>query len=71
MRLKMPTLNQGICETKTVKLVEFLACPEVQQGITNSNFAYPANPRASVRLILAKWGAFKQDDIDVAAASEL
>jgi iron(III) transport system substrate-binding protein len=54
-----------------IKLIEFLSRPEAQQSIANSNFEYPANPQAPVHPILAKWGPFKQDDINVAAASEL
>jgi|RhiMethySRZTD1v2_1073278.scaffolds.fasta_scaffold22278_2 iron(III) transport system substrate-binding protein len=53
-----------------IKLIEFLSRPEAQQGLANNNFEYPANPQAPVHPILAKWGPFKQDDIDVAAASE-
>jgi iron(III) transport system substrate-binding protein len=33
-------------------------------------FEYPANPQAGVNPIVAKWGKFKQDDINVAAAGE-
>jgi iron(III) transport system substrate-binding protein len=54
-----------------IKLIEFLSRTEAQQGIAQTNFEYPANPQAPVHPILAKWGPFKQDDIDVAAASEL
>ena len=54
-----------------IKLIEFLSRPEAQQSIAQSNFEYPANPQAPVHPILAKWGPFKQDDIDVAAASAL
>jgi iron(III) transport system substrate-binding protein len=54
-----------------IKLIEFLSRPEAQQSIANNNFEYPANPHAPVNPILAKWGPFKQDDIDVAAASAL
>jgi len=54
-----------------IKLIEFLARPEVQQQLVHDNFEYPANPQTPVHPILAKWGPFKQDDINVAAASEL
>lgn len=54
-----------------IKLIEFLSRSEAQQSIAQSNFEFPANPQAPVHPILAKWGPFKQDDIDVAAASEL
>jgi iron(III) transport system substrate-binding protein len=54
-----------------IKLIEFLSRPEAQQLLVNNNFEYPANPQTPVHPILAKWGPFKQDDINVAAAGEL
>ena len=54
-----------------IKLIEFLSRPEAQQLLVNSNFEYPANPQTPVHPLLAKWGPFKQDDINVAAAGEL
>lgn len=54
-----------------IKLIEFLASPEAQQMFADSNFEYPANPQAAVNPIIARWGKFKQDDINVAAAGEL
>ena len=54
-----------------IKLIEFLSRPEAQQQLVNNNFEYPANPHTPVHPILAKWGPFKQDDINVAAAGEL
>lgn len=53
-----------------IKLIEFLARPEAQKMFVNANFEYPANPRAEVNPVLAKWGTFKQDDINVASAGE-
>ena len=53
-----------------IKLLEFLASPEAQQMFADSNFEYPANPQASVNPVIARWGKFKQDDINVAAAGE-
>jgi iron(III) transport system substrate-binding protein len=53
-----------------IKLIEFLARPEIQQLFVDANFEYPANPQAQVHPILAKWGTFKQDDINVATAGE-
>ena len=54
-----------------IKLIEFLSRPEAQQLLVNNNFEYPANPQTPVPPLLAKWGPFKQDDINVAAAGEL
>jgi iron(III) transport system substrate-binding protein len=53
-----------------VRLLEFLTSPEAQQMFADSNFEYPANPQAVVNPILVKWGKFRQDDINVAAAGE-
>ena len=53
-----------------IKLLEFLASPKVQQMFADSNFEYPANPQAAVNPVIAKWGRFKQDDINVASAGE-
>jgi iron(III) transport system substrate-binding protein len=54
-----------------VKLIEFLSSPEAQQMFSDLSFEYPANPQASVNPIVARWGKFKQDDINIAAAGEL
>jgi len=54
-----------------VKLLEFLSSPEVQQMFADANFEFPVNPHASPSPVLARWGKFKADDINVAAAGEL
>jgi iron(III) transport system substrate-binding protein len=51
-----------------IKLIEFLTSPEAQQMFADANFEYPANPQAGVNPVIAKWGKFKQDDTNVAAA---
>jgi len=53
-----------------IKLIEYLASPEAQQMFADGNYEYPANPQVSMNPILAKWGTFKQDDVNVAAAGE-
>jgi iron(III) transport system substrate-binding protein len=53
-----------------IKLIEFLTSPEAQQMFADANFEYPANPQAAVNPVIAKWGKFKQDDTNVAAAGE-
>jgi iron(III) transport system substrate-binding protein len=58
-------------KANAVKLLEFLTSPEAQQMFADSNFEYPANPQAAMSPILSRWGKFKQDDINVAAAGEL
>jgi len=53
-----------------IKLLEFLSSPEAQQMFSDSNFEYPANPQAAVNPVVAKWGKFRTDDVNVAAAGE-
>jgi len=54
-----------------IKLIAFLSLPEAQQLLVNNNFEYPVNPQMPLHPILAKWGPFKQDDMNVVAAGEL
>ena len=54
-----------------VRLIEFLSSPEAQQMFADVSFEYPVNPQAAVNPIVARWGTFKQDDINIAAAGEL
>ena len=53
-----------------IKFVEFLSSPEAQQMFADLAFEYPANPQAALNPIVARWGKFKQDDINIAAAGE-
>jgi iron(III) transport system substrate-binding protein len=53
-----------------IKLLEFLSSPEAQQMFADVSMEYPVNPQASLNPIVAKWGKFKQDDINIAAAGE-
>jgi iron(III) transport system substrate-binding protein len=53
-----------------VKLLEFLSTAEAQQMFADVAFEYPANPQAAVSPLVAKWGKFKPDDINIASAGE-
>lgn len=55
---------------EAVKFLEFLSTAEAQQMFADLAFEYPANPQAAVHPLVAKWGTFKQDDINIAAAGE-
>ncbi len=55
---------------QAIKLLEFLARPAAQQLFVDSNLEYPANPQTPVHPILAAWGTFKHDDVNIAAAGE-
>jgi iron(III) transport system substrate-binding protein len=53
-----------------IKLLEFLSTPEAQQMFADVAMEFPVNPQAGANPIVAKWGKFKQDDINVASAGE-
>ena len=53
-----------------IKLLVFLSTAEAQQMFADVAFEYPANPQAAVSPLVAKWGKFKQDDINIASAGE-
>jgi iron(III) transport system substrate-binding protein len=54
-----------------VKLIEYLSTPEAQNLYADVNYEYPANPAVKPSALLAAWGSFKADPVDVAAAGEL
>ncbi|HEU5323375.1 MAG TPA: extracellular solute-binding protein, partial [Methylomirabilota bacterium] len=54
-----------------IKLIEFLSSPEAQQMFADQSFEFPANAQAAVNPIVARWGTFKPDDINIAAAGQL
>jgi iron(III) transport system substrate-binding protein len=54
-----------------IRFVEFLSSPEAQQMFADLSFELPANPQAAIHPLVAGWGKFRQDDINVAAAGEL
>jgi iron(III) transport system substrate-binding protein len=53
-----------------VKLLEFLVSPEAQQMFADLSFEYPVNPQAAANGLVARWGTFKADDVNVASAGE-
>jgi iron(III) transport system substrate-binding protein len=53
-----------------IKFVEFLSGPEAQQMFADLAFEFPVNAQAAVNPIVARWGRFKQDDVNIAAAGE-
>lgn len=52
------------------KFIEWLASNEAQALFANNNFEYPASVRASNAPIVARWGSFKQDFINVSVAGQ-
>jgi iron(III) transport system substrate-binding protein len=53
-----------------LKFLEFLSSAEAQQMFADLAFEYPANSQAAINPLVAKWGKFKQDDINIASAGE-
>ncbi len=53
-----------------IKLIELLSSPEAQSLFADTSFEYPANPEAAPHPLIAKWGKFKADDTNIAAAGE-
>jgi iron(III) transport system substrate-binding protein len=53
-----------------IKFLEFLSSAEAQQMFADLAYEYPANPQAAVSPLVARWGRFKQDDVNVASAGE-
>jgi iron(III) transport system substrate-binding protein len=54
-----------------IKLIEFLSSSEAQNLFADVNYEYPANPAVKASTIIAAWGDFKADTVDVASAGEL
>jgi iron(III) transport system substrate-binding protein len=54
-----------------LKFLEFLSSAQAQQLFADTSMEYPANPQAAIHPIVARFGKFKADDINVAAAGEL
>jgi iron(III) transport system substrate-binding protein len=55
---------------QAIKLIEYLSSPEAQNLYADSNYEYPANPAVKPHALIAAWGTFKADPVDVAAAGE-
>jgi iron(III) transport system substrate-binding protein len=55
---------------QAVRLLEYLSSPEAQNLYADANYEYPANPAVKPHALIAGWGTFKADQVDVAAAGE-
>jgi iron(III) transport system substrate-binding protein len=54
-----------------IKLLEFLSSAQAQNLYADDNYEYPANATVQPHGLIAAWGTFKADTVDVAAAGEL
>jgi iron(III) transport system substrate-binding protein len=48
-----------------IKLIEFLSSIEAQEVFAEANQEFPANPKAKPSAIVASWGTFKEDNIQL------
>jgi iron(III) transport system substrate-binding protein len=55
---------------QAIKFLEFLSSAEAQQMFADLAYEYPANPQAAASPLVARWGRFKQDEVNVASAGE-
>ena len=58
-------------KTAAVKLLEWLSSAQAQRLYADVNLEYPANPRVSINSMIASWGKFKQNSINLINAGKL
>ncbi|MBI5751705.1 MAG: Fe(3+) ABC transporter substrate-binding protein [Hydrogenophilales bacterium] len=58
-------------EQAAVKLLEWLSSKRAQNLFADVNLEYPANPLVKPDAVVAAWGSFKQNPINVTKAGEL
>ena len=54
-----------------VKFLEWLSSKKAQNMFADENLEYPANPQVKPAAVVAAWGKFKQDSINVSKAGSL
>ena len=54
--------------TDAVRFLEWLSSPAAQNLFADKNLEYPANPAVKADPLVASWGTFKQDQINLAEA---
>jgi iron(III) transport system substrate-binding protein len=54
-----------------LKLLEWLSSEQAQNLFSDTNLEYPANPSIKPHPLVASWGSFKQDLVNVSKAGEL
>lgn len=58
-------------EKEALKLLEWLASDRAQNQFADVNLEYPVNPASKPDPVVAAWGAFRQNALNVANAGEL
>jgi iron(III) transport system substrate-binding protein len=56
---------------EAIKLLEFLVSPEAQDWYASVNYEYPVNPEVKPSGLLASWGSFKADTLNLSKLGEL
>lgn len=54
-----------------IKLLEFLVSPDAQDWYASVNYEYPVNAEVMPSGLLASWGSFKADDLNLSKLGEL
>ncbi|HUF19978.1 MAG TPA: extracellular solute-binding protein, partial [Burkholderiales bacterium] len=54
-----------------IRLLEWLSSARAQNLFADANLEYPVNPAVQPDPLVARWGSFKQNQINVARAGEL
>lgn len=54
-----------------VKFIEWLSSDKAQSLFADANLEFPANPKVAAAPLVASWGPFKQDTINLAEAGKL
>ncbi len=56
---------------EAIRFLEWLSSEEAQNLFADANLEYPVNPRVQPHPIVAAWGRFKQDSLNVSEAGRL
>ena len=57
-------------KANAIKLLEFLISPEAQEIFARANYEFPVRPDAKADPIVAAWGSFKADSLNVATLGQ-
>lgn len=57
-------------EKAAIKLIEWMSSDKAQNLVADINLEYPANPKVKADPLVASWGTFKQNQINVNKAGE-
>ncbi|WP_135075548.1 Fe(3+) ABC transporter substrate-binding protein [Terasakiella sp. SH-1] len=63
-------LKGAMNEANAIKLLEFLTGPKAQALYAEGNFEYPIDENAKLHPVVASWGKFKADEMDLTKIAE-